>query len=193
MGSRYEMRLSGAGGHGLLLAGKVIAEAAAIYDGKTATQGQSYGPEARGGVSRSDVVISDGEIDFPVARKLDFLLAMTQDSVDAYIGDVKSGGTVLVDESLVERVPDGQYRVVSAPIIEAARDRIGRPITANLVAVGLIAGLSDVVSTAALESAVRARVPRGTEEFNLNAFRLGLEMAEGIGQKESTGAGRTAG
>jgi 2-oxoglutarate ferredoxin oxidoreductase subunit gamma len=180
MGARYELRLSGAGGHGLLLAGKILAEAAAIYDGKTATQGQSYGPEARGGVSRSDVVISDGEIDFPVARKLDFLLAMTQDSVDAYIGDVKPGGTVLVDESLVERVPSGDYRVVRAGIVEAARDRIGRPITANLVAVGLIAGLSDVVSTSALESAVRARVPRGTEEYNLSAFRLGLAMAGDI-------------
>jgi 2-oxoglutarate ferredoxin oxidoreductase subunit gamma len=178
MGSRYEMRLSGAGGHGLLLAGKVIAEGAAIYDGKTATQGQSYGPEARGGISRSDVVISDGEIDFPVARKLDFLLAMTQDSVDAYASDVKKGGTILVDETLVERVPPGDYRVVRAPIMEAARDQIGRPITANLVAVGLIAGLSDAVSTSALESAVRARVPRGTEEYNLNAFRLGLEMAQ---------------
>jgi 2-oxoglutarate ferredoxin oxidoreductase subunit gamma len=180
MSSRYELRLSGAGGHGLLLAGKVIAEAAAIYDGKTATQGQSYGPEARGGVSRSDVVISDGEIDFPVARKLDFLLAMTQDSVEAYAGEVKKGGTILVDRDLVESVPEGDYRVVRAPIMEAARDRIGRPITANLVAVGLIAGLFDIVSTPALESAVRARVPRGTEEYNLSAFRLGFEMAQGL-------------
>ena len=180
MGSRFELRLSGAGGHGLLLAGKVIAEAAAIYDGRTATQAQSYGPEARGGVSRSDVVISDGDIDFPVARKLDFLLAMTQASVEAYIGDVKDGGTVLVDDSLVETVPDGAYRVVRAPIIATARERIGRPITANLVAVGLIAGLTDVVTVQALESAVRARVPRGTEDSNLEAFHSGLELSGGL-------------
>ena len=180
MSSRFELRLSGAGGHGLLLAGKVIAEAAAIYDGRTATQAQSYGPEARGGVSRSDVVISDGDIDFPVATNLDFLLAMTQESVDAYIGDVKEGGTVLVDDSLVESVPEGNYRVVRAPIVETARDRVGRQITANLVAVGLIAGLTGIVSVSSLESAVHARVPRGTEDSNLNAFHAGLELSEGF-------------
>ena len=178
MGSRFELRLSGAGGHGLLLAGKVIAEAAVIYDGRTATQAQSYGPEARGGISRSDVVISDGDIDFPVANRLDFLLAMTQESVDAYIADVKSGGTVLVDGALVESIPKGDYRVVRAPIMETARDRVGRPITANLVAVGLIAGLTNVVTVPALESAVRARVPRGTEDANLTAFHAGLELSK---------------
>ena len=178
MDSRFELRLSGAGGHGLLLAGKVIAEAAVIYDGRTATQAQSYGPEARGGVSRSDVVISDGDIDFPVATKLDFLLAMTQESIDAYAKDVKDGGTVLVDSGLVESVPEGNYRIIRAPIVETARDRVGRPITANLVAVGLIAGLTDVVTVSSLESAVRARVPRGTEDANLTAFHAGLELSE---------------
>ncbi len=177
MSSRYELRLSGAGGHGLLLAGKVIAEAVAIYDGRTAIQAQSYGPEARGGVSKSDVVISDGDIDNPAATKLDFLLAMTQESVDAYVGMVKGGGIVLIDSSLVESAPTGDYRVVSAPIIETARDKIGKVITANLVAVGLIAGLTDIVTTPSLEEAVRARVPRGTESVNLAAFRAGLELA----------------
>jgi 2-oxoglutarate ferredoxin oxidoreductase subunit gamma len=105
---------------------------------------------------------------------------MTQESVEAYIGDVKKGGTVLVDDSLVETVPDGDYRVVRAPIITTARDRIGRPITANLVAVGLIAGLIDAVTVSSLESAVRARVPRGTEDSNLQAFHTGLELSQGL-------------
>ncbi len=177
MGSRYELRLSGAGGQGLLLAGKIIAEAAAIYDGKIATQAQSYGPEARGGASKSEVVISDTDIDYPVATNLDLLLALTQESVDAYIKDVKKGGIVLVDSDLVEHVPEGPYRVVSLPIVATARDRVGRVISANLVAIGIMAGLIDVVSVPAIESAIRARVPRGTEEFNLQAFRVGLEMA----------------
>ena len=180
MSTRYELRLSGAGGHGLLLAGKVIAEAAAIYDGRTATQAQSYGPEARGGVSRSDVVISDGDIEFPVATKIDLLLAMTQESVEKYIGDLRDGGTVLIDSSLVEEVPRGRYRVVRAPIVETARDKVGRPITANLVAVGLIAGLTGIVTVPSLESAVRARVPRGTEDANLKALAAGLELAQGL-------------
>ncbi|RKY44545.1 MAG: 2-oxoacid:ferredoxin oxidoreductase subunit gamma, partial [Candidatus Neomarinimicrobiota bacterium] len=87
MSFRYELRLSGSGGQGLILIGKILAEAAAIYDGKNATQSQSYGPEARGGASRSEVIISDGEIDYPKAMKLDLLLALTQEACDLYIKD----------------------------------------------------------------------------------------------------------
>ncbi len=176
MGFRYELRLSGAGGQGLLLAGKILAEAAAIYDGKVATQSQSYGPEARGRASKSDVVISDAEIDYPVATNLDLLLALTQESVDAYIGDVKSDGIVLVDSVLVTQVPDGTYRVLSVPMVETSRDLAGRIISASLVAVGVIVGLVGVVSVSSVECAIRARVPRGTEGSNLEAFRAGLEM-----------------
>jgi 2-oxoglutarate ferredoxin oxidoreductase subunit gamma len=186
MGFRCEIRLSGAGGQGLLLAGKIIAEAAAIYDGKLATQAQSYGPEARGGASKSEVVISDEDIDYPVATHLDLLLAMTQESVDAYVGDVRNGGIVLVDSGLVDSVPQGSYRVVSLPISQTAIDEVGKGVTANLVAVGIITGLLDVVKAAAIESAIRARVPRGTEDSNLKAFRSGLAMAKSL-STESTG------
>jgi 2-oxoglutarate ferredoxin oxidoreductase subunit gamma len=178
MGFRCEIRLSGAGGQGLLLAGKIIAEAAAIYDGKLATQAQSYGPEARGGASKSEVVISDEDIDYPVARNPDLLLALTQESVDAYLSDVRSGGIVLVDSGLVTSVPEGDYRIVRLPIADKARDAVGKVVTANLVAVGIIAGLINVVTPSAFESAIRARVPRGTEDANLKAFRVGLEMAK---------------
>jgi 2-oxoglutarate ferredoxin oxidoreductase subunit gamma len=183
MGFRYELRLSGAGGQGLLLAGKIIAEAAAIYDGRKATQAQSYGPEARGGASKSDVVISDEDIDYPRATNLDLLLALTQESVDAYADDVKDDGIVLVDSALVEKIPRGEYRVFEVPIAKTARDEVGRGGTANLVAVGIIAGLLDVVTPSAVESAIRARVPRGTEDVNIKAFRVGFDLAKGLGQK----------
>jgi 2-oxoglutarate ferredoxin oxidoreductase subunit gamma len=185
MALRCELRLSGAGGQGLLFAGKIIAEAAAIYDGKIATQAQSYGPEARGGASKSDVVISDGEIDYPAASSLDLLLALTQESVEAYLGDVKAGGIVLVDSDLVGQVPDGSYTVVRLPIVETARSKVGKVISANLVAVGIIAGLIGIVSVTAIESAIRARVPRGTEDFNLRAFHAGLDMAKAFGERPS--------
>lgn len=183
MALRCELRLSGAGGQGLLFAGKIIAEAAAIYDGKIATQAQSYGPEARGGASKSDVVISDGEIDYPAASSLDLLLALTQESVDAYLEDVKPGGIVLVDSDLVGAVPDGGYDVVRLPIVETARSKVGKVISANLVAVGVIAGLIGIVSVTAIESAIKARVPRGTEDFNLRAFHAGLDMAKALGEQ----------
>jgi 2-oxoglutarate ferredoxin oxidoreductase subunit gamma len=186
MALRCELRLSGAGGQGLLFAGKIIAEAAAIYDGKIATQAQSYGPEARGGASKSDVVISDGDIDYPAASSLDLLLALTQESVDAYLADVKTGGIVLVDSDLVGAIPDGAYRVVRLPIVETARSKVGKVITANLVAVGIIAGLIGIVSVTAVESAIKARVPRGTEDFNLLAFHAGLEMARALKERSAT-------
>ena len=183
MALRCELRLSGAGGQGLLFAGKIIAEAAAIYDGKIATQAQSYGPEARGGASKSDVIISDGEIDYPAASSLDLLLALTQESVEAYLKDVKPGGTVLVDSDLVGPVPEGSYRVVRLPIVETARSKVGKVISANLVAVGIIAGLIGIVSVSAIESAVKARVPRGTEDFNLRAFYAGLDMVKALDER----------
>lgn len=186
MGFRCELRFSGAGGQGLLLAGKVIAEAAAIYDGRKATQAQSYGPEARGGASKSDVVISDEDIDYPRATDLDLLLALTQEAVDAYVGDVKSGGVVLVDSGLVTDVPEGDYRTVSVPIAETARQEVGKATTANLVAVGIISGLIQVVTPSAIESAIRARVPRGTEDSNLRAFRVGLDLGRRLREETAS-------
>lgn len=178
MSFRYEMRLSGEGGQGLVLAGKIMAEAAAIYDDRNATQSQSYGPEARGGASKSEVIISDGEIDFPKAESLDLLLALTQEALDKYHHDLKPGGLLLVDADAVERLPKGKWKVVQVPFIRIAREKIGRAIVANIVAVGVIVKLSGAVSEKAAEEAILARVPRGTEELNLDAFRAGLAAAE---------------
>ena len=146
MGFRYEVRLSGEGGQGLVLAGKVLAEAAAIYDDMNATQSQSYGPEARGGASRSEVILSDDDIDFPKAVELDLLLALTQEACDRYVGDLKPSGILLVDSGAVTRVPEGFERTWRAPIIERAREDVGRAIVANIVALGIITRAAAVVS-----------------------------------------------
>ncbi len=177
MTERYEIRLSGEGGQGLVLAGKILAEAAALYDGKNATQSQSYGPEARGGASRSDVIISDGEIDYPKAMNLDILLALTQESVDKYIGNLKPGGVLVVDSDSVHTVPQGDFKVVQVPILRTAREKVGKSIVANMVALGVITKITGVVSQEAAENALLNRVPKGTQEINLKAFRLGMEMA----------------
>ncbi len=178
MAERFEIRLSGEGGQGLVLAGKVLAEAAALYDGKNATQSQSYGPEARGGASRSDVIISTGEIDYPKAVNLDILLALTQESVDKYIKDLKKGGILVVDSDTIHNIPKGDFKVIKAPIIRLAREEIGKVIVANMVALGVIVGMTNVVSQEAAENALLTRVPKGTQEINLKAFNLGLEEAK---------------
>jgi len=178
MSFRYEVRLSGEGGQGLVLAGKVLAEAAAIYDNLNATQSQSYGPEARGGASRSEVIISDEEIDYPKVVDLDLLLALTQESCDKYSNDLKEGALLVVDQDAVTRLPSGAFRVISLPIIRLAREKLGRVLVANMVALGIIAGISDIISVGALRSAIETRVPKGTEELNLEAFQLGLEVVQ---------------
>lgn len=180
MAFRYELRLSGEGGQGLVLAGKILAEAAAIYEDHNATQSQSYGPEARGGASKSEVIISDGEIDYPKAENLDLLLALTQEALDKYVGDLREGGFLLVDEEAVRRIPEGKWKVLTIPLVQLARDKVGKAIVANIVALGVIVRLIKVVGDESAEQAILARVPKGTEELNLKAFRLGLEVADGL-------------
>jgi 2-oxoglutarate ferredoxin oxidoreductase subunit gamma len=158
MSFRYEIRLSGAGGQGLILIGKILAEAAAIYDEKNATQSQSYGPEARGGASRSEVIISDDDIDFPKAMNIDLLLAMTQEAVDKYVRDVKKNGCIIVDSHFVKNVPEGEYSVYSFPITEIAENKVGRKIVANIIALGAMERLSKIVSETAIINAIKARV-----------------------------------
>ena len=106
---RFEMRLSGSGGQGMILGSVILGEAIGADGTKNITQSQSYGPEARGGASKADVVVSSNEIFYPKAMKLDLLLAMTQESLDKYYPDLKEGGTLIVDETLVTDVPTDNY------------------------------------------------------------------------------------
>lgn len=177
MSGRYELRFSGAGGQGLILAGVIMAEAASIYEGKQAVQSQSYGPEARGGASKSEVIISDVPIDYPKATRVDALLALTQEACDKYVHDLKEGGVLLLDSDLVKRMPEGNFNITKFPIINTAKNEVGREIVANIVALGAMVALSGVVSKANAEKAVVSRVPEAFVELNRKAFTLGYEKA----------------
>jgi 2-oxoglutarate ferredoxin oxidoreductase subunit gamma len=181
MGERYEIRLAGEGGQGLILAGLILAEAAVIYDHKYACQTQSYGPEARGGASKSEVVIDTEEIDYPKVIAADALLAMSQQACDKYYHDLKKDGLLVVDSVNVQRVPTS--KAYSVPITRVAEQATGRSITANVVGLGLLVGLTEVVSRKALEEAVSARAPRGTTELNLKALNAGFDLADQLKQK----------
>ena len=182
---RYEIRLSGTGGQGLVLAGIILAEAAGIYEGKHVVQTVSYGPAARGGTSRADVVVSDGEIDYPKAIGLDLLLAMSQMAYDESASDLKPTGILVVDSQLVTEVKT--VRVVKIPFTQIAREKCGREQMANIVALGALSRLipamptgAGVVSPESLEAAVLTRVPKETEELNRRAFQEGLEAVKEI-------------
>ena len=173
--ARTEIRLAGEGGQGMILAGIILAEAAAIYDGKMAVQTQSYGPEARGGASKAEVVISDQEIDYPKAIKPDLLLAMNQKSCDAYFFDLKPAGMLIVDSTFVSQLPT--TRAIAIPFTRIAREKLGKEIGANIIALGALATLSGAVSLSSLEAAVMSLIASGTEDFNRKALELGIESA----------------
>ena len=172
---RFELRLSGSGGQGMIFASVVLGEAIGLTEGKNVVQSQSYGPEARGGASKADVVVSSQEIFYPKAMKLDLLLAMTQESMDKYYADLKEGGILIVDTSLVTSVPTDDY--YGLEFTRLARHEIGHIMVANVIALGAIAGLTDIVSLESITNAVLSRAPRGTEEKNKKAVELGYNEA----------------
>jgi 2-oxoglutarate ferredoxin oxidoreductase subunit gamma len=173
---RQEIRLAGSGGQGIIMAAIVLAEAAGVHEGKQVSQTQSYGPEARGGTCKAEVVISDAPIDYPKVAKPDFLLAMNQASVNSYFGDLKPTGLLIVDSTLVSKVPTA--KTVSIPFTKIAREELGTDLVANMVALGALGWLSKRVSIESLEEALLTRVPPGTEELNLKALRAGVQAAK---------------
>lgn len=172
---RYEVRFSGAGGQGMITAAVIFARAAGEFEGKYVCQTQSYGPEARGGKSQAEVVVSNHPIDYPKALSLNMLLAMNQAACDAYFFDLKPDGLLVVDSSLVEQYPTS--RVIGIPFTEIARDELGLEMSANIVALGAVGFLSGQVGVENLEKAVIAGVPAGTVDINKKALRLGVERA----------------
>jgi 2-oxoglutarate ferredoxin oxidoreductase subunit gamma len=176
--TRYEIRFSGSGGQGIITAAVILADAVGSFDGRYVCQTQSYGPEARGGKSKAEIVISDSPIDYPKALRVDLLLAMTQAACDAYFFDLQTDGLLIVDSGLVEQVPTS--RAVSLPFTQIARQQIGRELVANMVALGAVGCLCGQVSMESLHAALLARVPKGTEEMNRKALQAGIDAAMNI-------------
>ncbi|MEW8979370.1 MAG: 2-oxoacid:acceptor oxidoreductase family protein [Symbiobacterium sp.] len=168
-----QIMLSGSGGQGMILAGIILARAA-VRDGFEVTQTQSYGPEARGGASRAEVILDDEPIDFPKVTQADVLLAMTQEAADRFHTRLRPGGTLIVDPMLVHAVPAVDGPVHRVEITRLAREATGRTITANIVALGALNRICRVVTDQALLEAVLESVPRGTEEINRRALEAGM-------------------
>ncbi len=166
----YEVRLSGAGGQGLGLAGRVFSEAA-IDSGYNVCQTQSYGPEARGGASRTDIIISKKEILYPNCRNLDVLLAMNQESADKFGKSVEDDGIILVDTTFVNQIPEG--RVYEYSLTSMSIKEFKTPMAANIIAVGMLASLTRLFTLDAWIRAMKSRVPGRFIKMNLKAFELG--------------------
>ncbi|MBP2629127.1 MAG: 2-oxoglutarate synthase [Firmicutes bacterium] len=172
-----QISLSGTGGQGLILAGIILAEAA-IMDGKEAIQTQSYGPEARGGASKAEVIISSNAIDYPKVLNADILLVMSQEACNKYSSLVGPGGQMIVDTSLVWQIPEVDAKVIPLDITRVAKEELGKEMVANIIAMGALVGLTGAVSSEALKAAVLARVPKGTENLNIQALEIGFNMVK---------------
>ncbi|HHT51449.1 MAG TPA: 2-oxoacid:ferredoxin oxidoreductase subunit gamma [Eubacteriaceae bacterium] len=169
-----EIRLSGSGGQGIILMGIILAEAA-IMNGDNAIQSQSYGPEARGGASRAEVIISEGEIDFPKVRKPDILLSLTQEAFNKYIVDLKDGGIVIADDKVKIEDSD-KFQLYQVPIMSTTNDVLKKPMVANIVALGAFNKITKLVDEEMLRKAILNRVPKGTEDLNIKAFNMGIGL-----------------
>lgn len=173
-----QLRLSGTGGQGLILAGIILAEAA-LLDGKNAIQSQSYGPEARGGSSKSEVLISDKVIRYPKITVPNVVLAMSQEACKKYTVDLPEEGILITDSLFVEKLPEKKYRkVYELPITHTAQEELGKSLFANIIALGAIAKITGVVTIESLTKAVLSKVPKGTEAINEKALQLGMDMVK---------------
>jgi len=172
---RFEMRLSGSGGQGMIFASVVLSKAIGLGTDKSVVQSQSYGPEARGGASKADVVVSDNEIYYPKAMNLNLLLAMTQEALDKYYPDLKEEGMLSIDSSLVHNIPEVEHYALE--FTHMARKEIGHIMVANVIALGAIAALTGLVTKERLTEIVLQHAPKGTEDKNKMAVELGYNEA----------------
>lgn len=169
---KNSIRLTGTGGQGLILAGIILAEAA-LLEGKNAIQSQSYGPEARGGASKAEVIIADEAIHFPKVQESDYLLCMSEKAYEKYNGGMKQDSVLILDTTFVEETPNPKAKTTYAiPITELAIKATGKEMTANICALGIISALG-IVEEEALRKAILKRIPKGTEELNMKAFEAG--------------------
>lgn len=173
---REEIRISGFGGQGVILAGMILGRAAAIHDGKHATMIQAFGPEARGSACSAQLILDDKPVLYPYLRRPRWLVTLNQDAYNRFEPELADDGTLIYEEELVHLRPD-QRASIHALGVPATRiaEEIGRRIVLNIVVVGFFTAVTGLVSPDAVRKAVRESVPHGTEEFNLAALERGIQ------------------
>ncbi|MCE5298902.1 MAG: 2-oxoacid:ferredoxin oxidoreductase subunit gamma [Methanoregulaceae archaeon] len=173
---RHEVRFSGFGGQGIILAAVILGRAAVMYDNKYAVQTQVYGPEARGGASMSAVIIDDEPILYPKVATPDIYVIMSQEGFEKYGAAACGEAEMLLDNTLVHSRPACRY--IEIPATREARETLGRDIVANIIMLGALVAATGVVSRTSIEKAILDSVPKGTESLNIKAMKRGFELAE---------------
>ena len=173
---RNEVRFSGFGGQGIILSAVILGRAAVMYDNKFAVQTQVYGPEARGGASMSAVIIDNDEILYPEVTSPDIYVIMSQEGFEKYGKDAAASAVMLVDSTLVQSRP--QCRFIEVPATREAKQTLKKDIVANIVMLGALVSATHVVGEEALKKAILDSVPKGTEDLNLKAMQIGLQLGK---------------
>jgi len=174
---RFEIRIAGMGGQGIIMAAVMIGRAASIFGGKNVTLTQSYGPESRGGACKAEVIVSDERIDYPKVRQANLVAIMSEEAYQKNMPSSNGETTIIIDPDMVEEDQSHKYaRMFRVPATRIAED-LGKRIVANMVMVGAIVALTDILEAGAVEKAIAKYAPRGTEKLNVNAFKSGYDFA----------------
>jgi len=173
---RCRLVFSGSGGQGVITAAIILAEAAVLYDNLIATQSQVYGPEARGGATRSDVIIADTEIHYPKVTQPNVLVCLTQEAYTKFYTIVRPGGMLITDSRFVKMYTKVDARQVQLPIYQTVMERIGKPIVFNICMLGVVIGLTQVVASDSILKVLEKRIPAGFLDMNRQALEIGMEL-----------------
>jgi 2-oxoglutarate ferredoxin oxidoreductase subunit gamma len=165
----------------VITAAIILAEAAVIYEGLNATQSQSYGAAARGGSTRSDIIISDSEIDFPEVTQPNILVCLTQDAYNSYSSLIRPGGTLLTDSRYVQITRKVDAKQIELPMYERVMEKIGKPVVFNICVLGALIGITEVIRSKSVMAAVAGKVPKDFVDLNNRAFDLGLVLGAQYG------------
>jgi 2-oxoglutarate ferredoxin oxidoreductase subunit gamma len=174
--STWQIRIGGVGGQGIVMASKLLGVAASLYDGKEAVCTQVYGPEARGGAARSDVVISDEPVDYPFVTEADVLAVLFPEAYTKFRPMLRSGGLLIVDTQMVKASED-EENVIRIPATKIA-DEVGNRMARNVVILGCMIGKTGVVSRESMEEAIRKNMKAKIVELNIRALDAGIRFAE---------------
>jgi 2-oxoglutarate ferredoxin oxidoreductase subunit gamma len=175
------MVFSGSGGQGVITAAIILAEAAVLHDDLVAVQSQSYGAEARGGATRTDVIISDSEILFPKVNQPNLLVCLTQEAYGKFYPIIRPGGLLLTDPRYVRIERKVDARQVSLPMHQEVLAKIGKPIVFNICMLGAVIGLTGVVRSESILKVLEKRIPASFLSMNRQALELGLTMGGAAG------------
>jgi 2-oxoglutarate ferredoxin oxidoreductase subunit gamma len=173
---RCRMVFSGSGGQGVITAAIILAEAAALHEGLTALQSQVYGAEARGGATRTDVIIADSEIYFPKVNQPNVLVCLTQEAYTKFSPIIRPGGLLITDTRYVKTFKKVDARQRELNMYETVMEKIGKPIVFNICMLGAVIALTELVQADSIMKSLEDRIPKSFLDMNREALDLGVEI-----------------